>query len=122
MKTEVLVCVTCRTENESPDGVRSGSLLFDLVQEAAFSQDKPFIVRPIECMSGCSTGCAVALQAQGKQSYLFGKIPPSKEAVHQLIACAEQYQKSDDGKLSWDARPELFKGCTLARLPPLLNR
>jgi predicted metal-binding protein len=122
MNTEVLICVTCRTKSDAPDGDRSGRALFDLVQEKVFVEDINFLVRPIECMSGCSNGCAVAFQAPGKQSYLFGKIPPTEDAVNQLIACATQYQDSSDGRLTWDARPELFKGCTLARLPALSKK
>ncbi len=121
MKTEVLICVTCRTGIEPPDQEKPGRALFELVQEKVFADNLALSLRPVECMSGCATGCAVAFQAHGKQSYVFGRLSPTEDAVNQLVACALQHQSSFDGVLPWADRPPLLKGCTLARLPALLN-
>lgn len=119
MNTEVLVCVTCRRPGDSPAALRAGQQLFDAI--SALAQEAPVEVRPIECMSGCSRACTIAFQARGKQSYLFGELPPDAASAEQVLACALLHQASLTGVLPRNARPERLQNGMIARLPPLLS-
>ncbi|MBA4263662.1 MAG: metal-binding protein [Comamonadaceae bacterium] len=117
MTTEILVCVSCRPADWPSDRTRPGRDLLEAVENLALSDDAPFCIRPVQCMSGCQRYCTVALQAVGKTSYFFGDLPPDEVSAEQILACAALHQASSDGFLSRDARPERLRAGILARLP-----
>jgi predicted metal-binding protein len=118
--TEILVCVLCRPAGAPREAPRAGRALFEAVQEAAFLEDLPFSVRPVECMNGCSRSCTVALQAPGKSVYFFGDLTADAETARQVLACAQMHQTSPDGSLLRAERPERLREGILARLPACL--
>lgn len=77
MTTEILVCVLCRPPELPRDRPRPGRALFEAIENIALRDHQPFPIRPVECMSGCRRHCAVALQAPGKTTYMFGDLPPT---------------------------------------------
>lgn len=120
MKTEILVCVTCKRPDEPQGSPRSGRLLYDAIQAQASRDALPFAIRAIECLSGCSQACTVAFQANGKHAYLFGDLTPGAETAGQVIDCAKLHQGTSDGVMLRGERPELLRNGMIARLPPLL--
>jgi predicted metal-binding protein len=69
----------------------------------------------VECLSACSQGCAVALSAPGKWSYVYGRLTDADAA--DVLAGA--YAETPDGIVPWRSRPVIFRKQSLARIPPL---
>ena len=115
--TEILVCVLCRPNGASRDEPRAGRALFEAIQIAALQSDAPFPIRPLECMSGCTRACTVALQAPGKTTYFFGDLRAEVESAEQVLACARLHDASRDGLLDRAQRPQRLREGILARLP-----
>lgn len=113
----VVVCTTCRNrETREQPGTKLATLLEAELSGAEF---EGFEVSVVACMAGCDRPCAVAFQADGKASYLFGDIEPGRDS-DALVAFARQYAELDDGWCSSIQRPEGLKGKTLSRIPALL--
>lgn len=109
------VCTTCRRA-DAPDAPRPGGELLRLIE----AQGAPARVTVIgvECLSACNNGCAVALAAPGKWSYVYGNLNPVLHATA-IIEGAALYAKSEDGIVPWRQRPEIFRKQSLARIPPM---
>lgn len=104
----------------SRDAPRVGAKLYEAINEQVFIDDLPYVVRPIECMGGCSRACTVAIQATGKLGYLFGGVDASSESVTQTLMCAKLHAHNPDGQIPWAERPALFQKGMIARLPAAL--
>lgn len=112
----ITVCSTCRNrESREQPGA---ALAVALEQELAGAGLEAFDVSVVACMAGCDRPCAVAYQAEGKASYLFGDISPARD-MEALLAFARQYLELADGWCSSIQRPEGLKGKTVARMPAL---
>jgi len=113
------VCVTCRRPDWLADRPRDGRTLFEMVE--GLYRDWPrrgeIALKPIECLSGCDRACTVAVSAEGKPAYLFGDKLPMPETAAAALDLAAQYLDSTDGTLPRGARPALFRGGILARIP-----
>lgn len=109
------VCVTCKAGLPEGDGPRPGARLHD-----ALAADLPagVAIRAVECLSACEKGCAVALSAPGKWSYVYGFLDPAAH-VPEILAGAAAYARSEDGIVPWRERPVIFRKQSLARVPPL---
>jgi predicted metal-binding protein len=121
MKTEILICVTCQPNDISRDAPRVGAKLYEAVNEQVFIDDLPYVVRPIECMGGCSRACTLAIQATGKSRYLFGNLDASPDSVNQTLLCARIHANDKKGLIAWGDRPPMFKNGLIARLPETLD-
>jgi len=111
------VCTTCLSGQPAPDGApRPGAALL----AALVAGDRPegVTLSAVECLSACKTGCAVALCAPGKWSYVYGHLDPLQDAPA-ILAGAGLYAASTDGLVAWRARPEIFRKQCIARIPPL---
>jgi len=75
-------------------------------------------LQPVQCLSACSQGCAVALSSPGKWTYVYGRLDPA-EHIPDILQGAARYGASDDGIVPWRERPEIFRKNSLARIPPL---
>jgi predicted metal-binding protein len=117
MSTEILVCVLCGPPELPRDQPRLGRALLEAIENVALRDDQVFVIRPVDCMSGCRRHCAVALQAPGKTTYLFGDLPADETSAEQVLACAALHQTSLNGFLAREARPERLREGILARLP-----
>ncbi|MCA1951567.1 MAG: DUF1636 domain-containing protein [Hyphomicrobiales bacterium] len=109
------VCTTCRRgTNEDPcPGAR--------LMRAIAAREAPagVEIRGVECLSACSNGCAVALAAPGKWTYLYGGLDPETHA-DEILRGAALYAASSDGMPPWRERPEIFRRNVIGRTPPLL--
>lgn len=98
----------------SADGTRPGARLYEALTAAALPEG--LTIRPVECLSACSQGCAVALSAPGKWSYVYGRL--SAHDAAEILAGAARYAACADGLVPWRERPEIFRKQSLARIPP----
>jgi len=135
MATTLHVCTTCRGTAAAPLGCadcavgvqgcgacplaegaasRPGERLAAALQ--ALPQPKGVTVVPVECLSACAQGCAVALSGPGKWSYVFGRIDLRDAAT--LLSGAAQFEAAEKGLIPWRERPEIFRKQCLARIPP----
>lgn len=111
------VCTTCRRMaggEPSPDAPCPGTRLM----EALVQQGLPdgIALRPVECLSACSQGSALALSGPGRWTYVYGRLAPDDAA--QIIDGAARYAQTPDGIVPWRERPEIFRKQTIARIPP----
>ncbi|WP_022707061.1 DUF1636 family protein [Paracoccus zeaxanthinifaciens] len=115
MRAILHVCTTCRGTDPAadPEAPRPGATL-----HAALSEAPPegVEVRAVECLSACSQGCSVALNAPGKWSYVYGRLGPEDAA--DIREGASAYAATPDGLVPWRQRPVIFRKQSLARIPP----
>jgi predicted metal-binding protein len=110
------VCITCKAGQPVPEGARPpGALLHDALAGGGAG----FAVRPVECLSACNTGCAVALSAPGRWSYVYGHMTP--DDAPEILRGAALYAQAPDGLVVWRERPTIFRKQSLARIPPLVE-
>lgn len=110
----ITICTSCRDKGSS---VRPGPALIDQLRAALGSEG--YNIDAVACMAGCGHPCAVAFQAGGKASYLFGDISGSD--VEDLVKFARQYALLRDGWCSSVDRPGKLRKSTLARIPALMR-
>lgn len=113
----ILVCTTCRRgATIEPDDDCPGQLMLSALEAAGMP--KGLRLRPVQCLSACSQGCAVALSSPGKWTYVYGRLDPA-EHVPDILDGASKYAASEDGIVPWRERPEIFRKNSLARIPPM---
>ncbi|WP_151720722.1 DUF1636 domain-containing protein [Gemmobacter serpentinus] len=118
MRAIVHVCSTCRGQSDSvpdPDGTRAGAHLVSALTTLPLPEGVE--IRVVECLSACAQGCAIALTAPGKWSYVYGRMSPDHAA--EILTGAARYAQAQDGVVPWRDRPEIFRKQSLARIPPL---
>jgi predicted metal-binding protein len=116
-RTELLVCTTCRTADAPRDAPPAGQALFEQLQARLGDTPAP-LLRGIACLAACPRACSVALQAPGKNCYVFGELTPDADSVQAVLAIAHQHAESPEGVLAWAQRPERLRRGLIARLPP----
>jgi predicted metal-binding protein len=116
-KATLVVCTTCRRAGEVPlSDERPGAAFHAAL--AAETLPPGVTLRAVECLSVCSNGCAVALTAPGKWSYVYGGLDPATHLADVLRGAA-LYAAAPDGLVVWRDRPEVFRKQSVARVPPL---
>jgi predicted metal-binding protein len=110
------VCTTCRAgepvqEGHPVPGARLATALADIG-----APDGVTIV-PVECLSACNQGSAVALARPGAWTYVYGRMSEADAPV--ILDGAALYAASSDGIVPWRERPAIFRKQTLARVPPM---
>lgn len=113
----ITVCTTCRRAaggEPSAEDPRPGAQLLAALE----ATDLPpgVTLRPVECLSACSNGSAIALSAPGRWTYVYGRMAPENAA--EIAAGAALYAASEDGIVPWRDRPEVFRKQSIARIPP----
>ncbi|OCX65983.1 metal-binding protein [Thioclava sp. SK-1] len=116
MRAVLHVCTTCRgiAAQDDPAAPRSGALLHAALVDADLPPDVE--LRAVECLSACSQGCSIALNAPGKWSYVYGRLTPEDAA--DIAAGVSAYAATEDGVVPWRQRPVIFRKQSLARIPP----
>ncbi|BBE74476.1 DUF1636 family protein [Oharaeibacter diazotrophicus] len=115
MGTTLYVCVTCRAgEPPGEDRARPGKRLAAAL--AALPAPPGVRVVPVECLSACSTGCAVALAGPGRWTYVYGRLGEADAAA--ILDGAARHAATADGLVPWRERPEIFRKQSIARIPP----
>lgn len=115
MGTTLHVCITCRAGQEPSEGAPcpGARLLAALRAEGC---PEGVTIRPVECLSACKTGAAVALSAPGRWSYVYGRLGP--EDAPDILVGAAAYARTVDGLVPWRERPVIFRKQSIARIPP----
>lgn len=115
---ELLVCTTCRrglpTDAEGP---RPGAVLHEQLTD--FELPDNVVLKGVECLSNCSSGCSVVLRGGAKRwTYVYGNFHEDDHA--EVIADgASRYAATADGLVPWRERSEHFRKNCIARIPPL---
>jgi predicted metal-binding protein len=116
MAVKLLVCTTCRAGEPVPDdGAVPGARLADALEISG--PPEGVVIARVECLSACSQGCAVALSAPGRWSYVYGRL--TEADAPEILAGAAHYAASVDGIVPWRERPVIFRKQSLARIPPI---
>lgn len=116
MTVTLHVCITCRAGAPVLDGqpVPGARLL-----EALMASGPPQGVRiqPVECLSACTNGAAIALSGPDRWTYVFGQM--TAEDAPQILEGARAYAQTADGIVPWRQRVTIFRKRSLARIPPI---
>ena len=116
MSVSLHVCTTCRAGELDVEGTpRPGARLHAALVAGATAEAVQ--IKPIECLSACSQGCAVALSAPGRWSYVYGRLSDSNAS--DVLLGATAYARAPDGIVPWRERPLIFRKQSLARIPPI---
>ena len=110
------VCITCRAGEAVVDGAPVPG---NRLHAALCAAGPPAGVRivPVECLSACNSGAAIALSAPGRWSYVYGRL--SEADVGDILTGAAAYAAAPDGLVPWRERPVIFRKQSLARIPPI---
>ncbi len=112
------VCTTCRAGQVLADSdPRPGQIMLDAVAALLDPQAPAFNLKEVVCLSSCDHGCAAAISAPGKWTYLLGRLEPSMAA--DLLSYADSYARSNTGTVLPSRRPPSLARVVLGRMPDL---
>lgn len=116
-KPELHVCTTCRMGREPVPGEDcAGRRLHDAVAaRLATHEDPPVVLREVKCFSACQRGCAIAIAAPGKWTYLLGGLEAG--LAEDLLAYGATYAASASGAVLPSRRPESLRSAVIGRIP-----
>jgi predicted metal-binding protein len=119
MSTWITICDTCKRDGwETGDmAVTDGEKLAELIEKHAVGG--AVRTRRVSCLMGCTHGCNVAIQANGKLNYTVGNFTPDVESAQAIIAYAELHNASDKGQVPYRNWPTAIKGHFVTRHPPV---
>lgn len=105
---------------------KTGQVLFSKLKERHAQRDAPthdldnLQIVPVNCLSSCDRGNAIAMGAHGKYTYQFGDLDETDaEQVNDVLLFTRQWVDSSDGFSKARTRPKRMRSNTLARVPPL---
>ncbi len=112
------VCTTCRAGQALADAdPRPGQNMLDAIA-ALLDPHAPIVdIKQVVCLSSCDHGCAAAISAPGKWTYLLGRLEPGMAA--DLLSYAETYARSATGTVLPSRRPASLARVVLGRMPDL---
>ena len=116
MTVTLHVCITCRAGEVANDAATpAGARL----HQALMGLGAPGGVRivPVECLSACGNGAAVALSGPGRWSYVYGGMSDADAA--EILTGAAAYAAADDGIVPWRDRIAIFRKRSIARIPSI---
>ena len=113
------VCVTCRAGLPPTDGEATpGRRMYDAVAALLDAGAPAVQLREVVCLSSCDAGCAAAISAPGKWSYMLGRLDAGLAA--DVLAYAETYARSKTGTVLPSRRPASLARMVLGRMPDLV--
>ncbi|MBR9865372.1 MAG: DUF1636 domain-containing protein [Rhodobacteraceae bacterium] len=120
MTTTITICETCKREGWSAEthSQTDGELLAEAV-EAAAKGASDVTTRRHACLMGCNHGCNIAIQAQGKLTYVMGRFEPGAEAAEGIVEYARKHAASEKGQVPFREWPKAVKGHFVSRIPTL---
>ena len=120
MTTWITICDTCKREDwdATQSDATDGEVLAKLV-EAAAANAEDVQTRRVSCLMGCTHGCNVAIQADGKLAYTLGRFEAEAEAAEGIVAYASLHAQSETGQVPFKTWPVAIKGHFVTRHPPL---
>ncbi|WP_163847318.1 DUF1636 family protein [Pseudooceanicola aestuarii] len=117
MTTWITICDTCKREDWVPDTPLHGETLATLVEAEAAARG--LRTRRVSCLMGCTHGCNIAIQAEGKLAYTLGRFEPDADSAAAIADYAQMHQASDTGRVPFRDWPQGVKGHFVTRHPPL---
>lgn len=122
MTTVITVCDTCKCETtDAPDAPEKDGAKLATMVEAAAANNPNVSVHRHSCLMGCNHGCNVALQAEGKLTYVLGRFEPTDEAANGIVDYATLHDQSALGQVPFKQWPIAIKGHFVSRIPVLDN-
>ena len=120
MTTTITICDTCKREGWAAevDPTTDGEKLAALV-EAAADGAQGVVTRRHSCLMGCSHGCNIAIQSEGKLTYVMGQFEPTEEAAGGIVEYAAAHAESETGQVPFRQWPQAVKGHFVSRIPVL---
>ena len=120
MTTTITICDTCKlpgwdAETQSQtDGERLASQIEKAAEGAGSVK-----TRRHSCLMGCSHGCNVAIQSDGKLTYVMGNFEPSSDVAEGIVKYASKHAESEIGQVPFREWPQAIKGHFVSRIPTL---
>lgn len=117
--TLITICDTCKRDGWDPqtDPVTDGERLAGKIEKQARGQTS-VRARRHSCLMGCTHGCNIAIQAEGKISYVLGRFEPTDEAARGIVEYAVLHSESGSGQVPFRHWPQPIKGHFISRIPP----
>ncbi|MEX0347352.1 MAG: DUF1636 family protein [Rhizobiaceae bacterium] len=112
--TTIIVCSSCRNEDNDDSHPRPGLLFGDEVRKAAAK--KGIAVEQVECLANCKRRLSAAMAKPGGWTYVFGDL--GSDDAEDLVEGARLYRESGNGLIPWRGRPDCLKRGLVARIPP----
>ena len=120
MTTTITICDTCKLQGwdaetqSQTDGERLASQIEKAAEGVGSVQ-----TRRHSCLMGCSHGCNVAIQSDGKLTYVMGNFEPSSDAAEGIVQYASKHAESEIGQVPFREWPQAIKGHFVSRIPTL---
>lgn len=120
MTTWITICDTCKREGWETGNMQQtdGEMLAALVEDAAAGLAE-VRTRRVSCLMGCTHGCNIAIQGQGKLNYTLGRFAPEQEDAEGIVSYAKMHAASATGQVPYREWPQAIKGHFVTRHPPL---
>ncbi len=116
MTVTLHVCTTCRAGQPVIDGEPvPGARLHAALERAGAPHDVRIV--PVECLSACNNGAAIALSGPGRWTYVYGQM--TETDAPEILAGAAAYAATDDGIVPWRERVTIFRKRSIARIPSI---
>ena len=120
MTTTITICDTCKRGDWAEKGIEKtdGEVLAALIEQAA--EKVPGVkTRRHSCLMGCGKGCNLAIQAEGKLTYVMGDFEPVSDSAAGIVEYARLHAESETGQVAFRNWPQTVKGHFVSRLPVL---
>lgn len=119
MTSWITICDTCKRDDWSAEshGRPHGEDLAERIEARA--KDVGVRTRRVSCLMGCTHGCNVAVQGEGKLAYTLGGFTPDDDAAQAIVDYAALHAQSDTGQVPYRTWPQGVKGHFITRHPPL---
>ncbi len=111
------VCITCRTGLPLEEGQTAPGRTMYASVAALLAANPVAELREVACLSSCDHGCAAAISAPGKWTYLLGRLDPA--LAPDLLAYAALYAAARTGTVLPSKRPASLARMVLGRVPDL---
>ena len=118
MTTTITICDTCKREGWDAEthSQTDGEALAAEIEAAAQSAEN-VQTRRHSCLMGCSHGCNIAIQAEGKLTYVMGRFEPGSDAAQGIVEYAAKHAASESGQVPFREWPQAVKGHFVSRIP-----
>jgi len=120
MPTWITICDTCKVDGQAdPTAQTTAGEDFAALIETAAADEPTLRTRRVSCLMGCTHGCNVAIQGDGKLAYTLGRFTPDEDAAAGIVAYAVSHADSETGQVPYKTWPQAIKGHFVTRHPPL---
>ena len=118
--TWITVCSTCKREDWAERGQpETDGEVFAADIAAAVVGLENVKTRTHPCLMGCSHGCNVAIQSEGKLNYTLGRFENLEGDAAGVAEYARMHAESETGAVPFRQWPQAIKGHFVTRHPPL---